>query len=690
MASANSALQISNLDFPSIKSSLKAFLQQQDTLKDYNFDGSALSVLVDLLAYNTQYNAYYVNMAANEMFLDSSIQRNSVVSHAKLLNYTPKSSSAPVAKINLNVYQVGTQSLTLPKYTQLLSEAIDGVNYKFVTADIKTASVTSNTATFNDVTIVQGTPAAQSYTVDKTANPKLLYPIPDANIDTSYLTVSVQESNSNTQSEVYTLATDYAGLSPTSKVFFLQEGISGLYEIYFGDGILGKTLNNGNVVNIEYLTTQGTSSFGANSFVLMSSIGGHSNTLITSVSAATMGKERESIDSIKYTAPKSYSAQGRAVTKEDYIYLIQNNSTNIPLESVSVWGGEENTPPVYGQIFCAIKPAGGYTLTPSQKQKIISEVIRPISVLTVQPTIIDPDYNYIRVSSNVLYDSRKTKLTARELQDEIIAGVRDFSARTLNTFNSIFNLPDLIANIQSSDNSIITSDTSIKIQKKFYPSLTTKTTYELNFGVPLKRNFYNAGITSYPGVSMRDTTAANVTRTGVFFEEVPTTVGGISSINITNQGFNYTKTPTVTIVGDGTGAKATAKLSATRVISITVTDPGINYTQATVVITPDPTDKSGNFASAVAVLEGAKGVLRTYYYLNNVKTILNYNAGTVDYYTGQIILTDFSPVAIDNELGQLVISAVPDTTIISSTFNKIITVDEFDPDSVVVTAIASQ
>lgn len=690
MATANSGLQITNLDFGSIKSSLRTFLEQQDTLKDYNFEGSALSVLIDLLAYNTQYNAYYLNMVANEMFLDSAVQRNSVVSHAKMLNYIPHSAAAPKATIDLRVNQVTTASLTIPKFTRFLSESVDGTNYTFVTTDSKTGIASANTVTFTGLEIAQGIPTSYAFTVNTSTNPKLVFAIPDSDIDTSTLTVSVQESSTNVTSEIYNLATDYIKLAPTSQVYFLQEGRDGKYELYFGDGILGQSPVNGNIVNISYITTNGTLSQGANSFTLMEAVGGFSNTVITSVIAATRGSEKETIDSIKYTAPKAYAAQGRAVTKEDYIYLIQNNNTNIPVESVSVWGGEENDPPVYGKLFCAVKPSGGYTLSPTQKQKLIADVIKPISVVTVTPEIIDPDYNYIRVATNVLYDAKKTTFSSTQIQQLVDDAVRQFGNTTLNTFNSILKMPDLISTIQSANPSIITNDTTIRVQKKFYPSLTSKTTYELDFGFPIKRNYFNAGVTSYPGVTMPDTTAVGSLRSGVFFEEVPTIVGGVASVSITNQGFNYSKVPTVTIQGDGSGATAYAVMAATRVINIVVSNPGINYTQATVTITPDPTDKTGGLATAVPVLEGSLGTLRTYYYSNNSKTILNGNAGTVDYYKGKITLTNFNPVSIDNDLGQFIISAVPDSTIVESTFNKLITIDDYDSDAVVVTVNASQ
>lgn len=684
MATANSGLQITNLDFGGIKASLKSFLSQQDTLKDYNFDGSALSVLVDLLAYNTQYNAYYLNMVANEMFLDSAIQRSSVVSHAKLLNYVPQSAVAPKATVHITVNNVTTSTLTLPKFTPFISEAINDVNYTFLTTDSTTVNVTANTATFTDVIISQGIASSYSFTYNSTTNPKQLFEIPDSAIDTSTLIVSVQESSSNTASVTYNLSTNYIDLAPSSTVYFLEEGMNGKYNIYFGDGLLGKSLVNGNIVNLTYITTSGTSAFGANSFTAMSSIGGFSNTVVTSITSATNGADKETIESIKYTAPKAYAAQGRAVTKEDYIYLIQNNSSNLPIDSVSVWGGEENTPPVYGQIFCAVKPSGGFTLTPTQKERLISEVIKPISVLTVTPTIVDPDYTFVKINTNVLYDPKKTTLTGGQIKGQVINQINQFTSSTLNTFNSVFKLPELISFIQSADTSIITNECSIRLQKKFYPKLNSRATYIFDFGVPLQRNYYNAGLNSSPDFSEADATAVSGLREGIYFEEVPTTTGGVSTINVVNQGFGYTKIPSVTILGDGQDATAYAVLAAGRVNSIVVTNPGYNYTEAYVVITPQDGDTSGALAFAAPVLEGVEGTLRTYFYQNNIKTILDSNAGTIDYSTGRVTLTDFSPLTINNDLGRFTISVVPDSTIVSSTYNKIIAVDNFDPEAITV------
>jgi hypothetical protein len=688
MAGENSNIQITDLDFNTIKTNLKRYLQSQTTLQDYNYEGSALSTLLDVLAYNTQYQAYYLNMVANEMFLDSALQRSSVVSHAKLLNYTPQSAAAPRAQIDLVMNNVTTSSLTLPKFTSFLSEAIDGVSYRFVTLNSTTenTNLANNTVTFNDLVIKQGEPVTLSFTYDSAANPTAIFELPDTNVDTTTISVVVQQSTSNTSSQVFALVDDYLALNGTTKAFFLQEATNGFYQIYFGDGILGEALTDGNVVSVSYIITSGTAATDANNFVLMDTISGFSSSTITPVQAATQGAERESIESIKYTAPKSYAAQGRAVTKEDYIFLIQNNSGIFPIDAVNVWGGEENDPPVYGVVFVAIKPSGGYLLTPSQKSIIEEQIIKPISVLTVQPKIIDVDYNYLVINSNILYDTKLTTLTSSQLQTQVLTAIQGFATNTLNTFNSTFQLSTLISTVQSVSPSFITNDASIALQKRLVPSLTSSTTYTLKYGTSLKKDIFGKSISVTPTFQVIDVDNNSVVRDSVYLEETPSSTTFVESISISNPGFGYTSTPTVTILGDGTGATARATVVNGQVDSITMIDVGVNYTQAIVQITS--TDGNGSLASAVAILAGNKGTLRTYYFENNVKKILNANAGTVDYAQGIITLTDFNPSAINNPLGVLSVQAVPTSTIVSSAKDKIITLDNTDPNAINISIVA--
>ena len=690
MAGTNSNFQMTDLDFNNIKTSLKTYLQSQDTLKDYNYEGSALSTLLDILAYNTQYNAYYLNMVGNEMFMDTALQRDSVVSQAKLLNYTPKSAIAPAAVINLKVNQVTDASLTLPKFTTFISEAIDGVNYNFVTADSTTVNVTANTATFNNITLKQGLPGSISYTVDSTANPKYLFQIPDIGVDTTTLVVSIQKSSSNNYSEVYTQASNYLTLDGESLVYFLQEGIGGLYEIYFGDNVLGKQLTDGNIVRLSYVVTNGTAAAGANSFVLMQSVNGYSNTTIYPIFGATTGAIKESINSIKFQAPKSYSAQKRAVTKEDYITVIQQNNLGYAFDAVSVWGGQENPTPVYGQVFIAVKPAGAYTLTATQKQRLITDVIKPVSVMTVEPTLVDPDYTYIQLTANVLFDPKKTNLTSSQIQAAVKTSISSLAATNLNTFNSTFSATDFTNTIAAVSPAIITNEISVKLQKKFYPNLTTPSTYTLYYGTSLQRGMFQSGVTSSPSVQFRNPlNLANIIN-GVYIEEVPTSTGGLESVSVINPGYGYQFTPIVTILGDGTGATAEAVITGTGYIKeINVLTAGTGYTSAIVQITPASGDTTGALGAATATLIGRYGTLRTYYNdTQNVKTVLNNNIGTVDYVEGIVTLNSFGPIQVNNDLGQLTLTANPTTTIISSSYNRIITIDPYDSGAIVVNVTA--
>ena len=690
MAGANSNFNITELDFNGIKASLKNYMKDNGVLQDYNYEGSAISTLLDVLAYNTQYNAYYLNMVANEMFLDTALQRNSVVSQAKLLNYIPKSAIAPTASINLQISNVTDATLTLPKYTNFLSEAIDGINYNFVNTDNMTVDVVANVANFENVTLKQGNAVNYSFLVDVGANPKLNFKLPELNIDTTTLLVAVQESWANNSITTFTPASDYLTLDNNSNVYFLQEGMNGYYEVYFGNNVLGKKLNNGNIVRVSYVTTKGTEAAGANNFLIMSAVGGFGSTIVTPVTSATQGSVKESLDSIRFQAPKSYSAQGRAVTKDDYITAVQQNNLGYSFDAVNVWGGQENDPPVYGQVFICMKPTGAYKMTENQKLKLVKDVLRPISIMTVEPTIIDPDYTYIQVTANVLYDPKKTTSTSSQIKSAVKTAINNYAKTTLNTFNSTFKSSDFNNVINSIDSSIITNELSIQLQKKFYPNITTPTTYKLYYGAPLKKGMFLSGILSSPTVVYRNPLNLSQSINGLYIEEVPSSTGGVDSITVTNPGFGYQYPPTITILGDGTGATAEAVITTNGVIrSINVLTKGTGYTAAIVSITNSAGDTTGTLGAATVSLEGRYGTLRSYYNdTQNVKTIFNGNIGTIDYNLGVVTLNAFAPTNVNNDLGLLTLSANPTTTIVSSSYNRIITLDEFDPQSIIVNVSA--
>jgi len=688
---ANTTTQLVNLDFDSLKSNFITFLKGQNTFQDYNFEGSAMNQLIDVLTYNTQYNAYYLNMVANEMFLDSATQRSSVVSQAKLLNYIPISAIAPTATVNVTFTHVSANSLTLPAYQTFSSSAINGVNYTFVNPDSYTVNVTNNTAVFPNVQIKQGVYATYRFNVSSATNPNYIFEIPDNAIDTTSLQVIVQTSSSNSSYTIYNQAmpSDYLTLNSSSQVYFLQEALNGNYQIYFGDGILGQQLTDGNIVIVNYVSTEGTAAAGANSFVLLNNVSGYSPSSVTSIAAASAGSNKESIDSIKFQAPKAFAAQGRAVSKNDYITAIQQNNQGFSFDAVNVWGGEENNPPVFGQVFVCLKPTGSYNLTVAQKNEIINNIVKPISVLTVTPTIVDPDYTYIKLGVNVLYDPNKTILTSSQLQTGVTSAIQAFAKATLNTFNSTFNAYDLLSTVQNYDQSIVTSEYTLQLQKKFFPNLTTPTSYTLSYNVPLQRGTFGSGITSSPALQYIDSSNTSNIIDGVYLEEIPTQTFGVDTISVVNPGFNYTTAPIVNINGDGTGATAVAVLSGGTIQSIIVTNSGNNYTSAVATITPAEGDTTGQGASVNVNLQGRYGTLRSYYFNpKNAKTILNSNVGTIDYTNGVITLTGFNPYNVDNPLGQFAVTVTPKTSIISSTFSGIITVDEFDPNAIAVSVTA--
>jgi len=420
----------------------------------------------------------------------------------------------------------------------------------------------------------------------------------------------------------------------------------------------------------------------------MDNIGG--TVTVNPVTPANSGGNKESIDSIKYQAPKSYSSQGRAVSFEDYITAIQQNGLGFAIQSVNVWGGEENNPPAYGQVFISIKPTNSYTLTNSQKQLLLRDVIRPISVVTVSPTILDPDYTYLKITADVVYNQGQTTLTANQIQSAVISAIQNYSAVNLNTFNSTFSLSDLSIAIKLANASIIASNIDIQVQKKFYPVLGVPKQYVLNYGIPLDRSLFQAGITSSPTMKYYSSGGGINLISEVYLEEIPFATSGLSSISVLNPGFNYTETPTVKILGDGTGATAHAVVKNGYISRIVVDNAGDNYTQAIVSIVNSPTDKSGTNGSAFATLQGQYGALRSYYYnpTTNVKTILNNSIAVVDYYNGIITFNNLNPFDVNSDLGQLTITANPSSTILSSSTNRIVTVDPFDSSSITVNVTA--
>lgn len=695
---ANSQMQIVGTDFDQIKNNLITFLQDQNILQDASYTGSALSILLDILAYNTHYNAFYTNMVGNEMFLDTATRRSSVISHAKLLGYNPTSPTCSTAIVDIDVIGLDTaiRSFVMPKYTKFLSEKLDGKNYTFVTTREYFVNNQTGTFTLSGVILKQGEPISYRYTYVSATNPEIKFKIPDENIDLDTLEVVIQKSGTDLRIETYHKYDDLLDIGPDSKVYFIQESLDGKYEIYFGNNIIGKSLQEGNIVILNYLSTNGSDANGITNFSLLDGpLASYDDLIITTIQSAFIGNEKESIDSIKYLAPKTYSSQGRAVTKNDYISLLRRKSGNVfPIDAVNVWSGEENDPPIFGKIFVALKPKSGYTLTQSQKRIIKEDIIKPISLVTVDPEIIDVDYTFLKIETDVLVDRTKTLLTDNEIRSRISTDIKNYAANTLNTFESTLIIPNFVASINNLDNSIITSQQKVFLQKRLLPEINLSQTYTLDFSVPIKRDIFGKSITISPSIQYVDTIGA--TRTEVYLEQTPAESTYIESIEILSPGMYYYTAPDVTIYGDGEGATARAIVFDGKIKEIILTNPGKNYTQAVVQITPNVNagsatnpSYSGMLGTARAIISGRYGNLRTYYYNNSgIKTILNGNAGTVDYQNGVITLYDFKPFEINNSSGILNINIIPETTIVESKKNKLLTLDKDDPSSVTVNILS--
>lgn len=681
-------LNVSELDFGLIKNNLKDFLRQQSEFEDYDFEGAGLNILLDILAYNTHYNSYYLNMVANESFLDSSVLRNSVVSHAKKLGYVPRSAKAPKAIVDITVVTNNTTagSLTIPKGYSLFSTIIDGVSYRYVTLDDVSVDKVGTNFSFKNIPIYQGEFATYSFLNSYSSNPKQIFTIPDSNIDTSTLSVSVKQSTSNTTVIVYDVSSDIMNINSESEVYFLQESRDGKYDVYFGDNILGKKIPDGGVVITDYVITKGEEGNGANNFTATSPISGYSNITVNPVLPASGGSARETVDQIKYAAPLSLLSQNRAVTKNDYIRLIQQKYPQF--DAVNVWGGEENDPPVYGKVFVSAKPKLGFEITQTEKEFIKENILRPMSILTVTPEIINVDYNYLKVEADVYYNKSKYSGSNSELQTAIKNVILNYCDTNLNQFNTYFQYSGLETSIDAYDRSIISNEVNLFVAKKFRPDLINSDNYVLDFGFELARGTTNDNFYSSPLFTMVDEEGVD---RECFFEEIPSSFTGIESIDVTNPGYGYTLTPTVEIIGDGEGATARAVIVNGRISAIEVLTPGINYTTAAVRIIGG----AGALGAGSAVLDGRYGQIRISYFKTDeissqsTKVIINKNrnngvTGIIDYKLGKIYINDFNPKAVNNNFGDISIHIKPKNSVIQSKLNKMLVLDESDPTSVVV------
>ena len=472
-------LNVTELDYDQIRANLKTFMQNQTELVDYDFEGSALSTLIDVLAYNTFYNAFNANVQANELYLDTAQVRNNIVSHAKSLGYLPRSRTSPFADLDVTVNSPsGTpSSLTVSRGTKF-SSTINNKKFNFVNLESKTISPVGGVYKFSSLRINQGTLKTFTYTVDD-SDTRQKYEIPDTNVDTNSMVVKVFPNAASSNSDIYSLVSNIVNVSGTSEVYFLQEGLDGKYEVYFGDNSFGKKLSAGNVVSIEYLVTDGIEANNATSFALEGNIQGNTNVTLALVNKAAGGAAREDIESIRFNAPLSFLSQNRVVTADDYSTIIKNQYANA--ETVSVWGGEENDPPEYGKVFVSVKPKNAATLTASEKAFIKDSILKPKNIVSITPELIDPTFLYIKLGVFVKYDPNLTSLTAGELTQKVRQVISDYNDTNLKKFDGVFRHSQLLGEIDNADTSILNSTCNVSIQKRLTPTLNQALKYVVNF-----------------------------------------------------------------------------------------------------------------------------------------------------------------------------------------------------------------
>ena len=680
-------LRLTELDFDNIKSNLKTYLNNQEIFSDYDFEGSGLNILLDILAYNTHYNSYYLNMVANEAFLDSSILRNSVVSHAKSLGYTPISKKAAKAVINFTITDNITSytSLTLPRGFSFKSNLLDNISYNFTLLEPQSVNIINNKFYFRDLELYEGTIINYQYVYNNTSNPKGIFTIPDMDIDINSIQVQVQTSINDSSTVTYRLVEDITNVTGTDLVFFIQEGINGKYEIYFGNGSVGNNINDGNVILISYLVTNGSKANKCNIFTVSSSVyddaGSFTDFDIEVLSNAAGGAEREIINDIKLSSILQYMSQNRMITKNDYEFYITKKYPAVG--SLSVWGGEDENPPVFGKVFISIKPKENYYLSNIEKQRIIDEIIEPRNMMSVITEIVDPDYLYIKLVSNIRYNKHNVRFNDMIFKDLVKSSIYSYINNYINRFDSIFAISKLHEELNRLDNDSIGGiDTKIYLEKRFEIDSNRVSSYILNYNIPLNRGTILDGLLSSEFV-VYDT---NNIKRNMIIEEVPESYTGISEIQIVDSGYGYRKPPIINIIGDGVGASAVATIYNGRITNIDIINRGINYSRAIITIT-DP-DNYGIGGSASAVLNARFGTLRSIYYNSNFeKQIVNNNIGSIDYDLGIVKINDINISSVNSIDGLMRIKIqAKDNTIIGSK-NTILTIDETDTNSIITNII---
>ena len=638
-------IQITDLEFDDIKVNLKNYLSSQSQFQDYDFEGSGMSIMLDLLAYNTHYMGYYANMLGNEMFMDSATLRESVVSHAKHLGVNPTSVKPATAKLNFTFNPVGSpSSLVIAKNTKFLSK-IDGIKYKFITTQSTLVPRALNgTYTALGVEIKEGKILNKTYTADIN-NTRQRFIIPNINVDTDSLVVNVQTSATNSTLVTYTngSAIDVTTIKKSDKVFFVHEVEGRQYEITFGNGAVGSPITDGNIVFIEYIVTSGTVANKANIFTATSTVAGlsPSDYVVTTDIIADGGTDIQSVDSLKFLAPKLYSAQKRACTKDDYKAILLEQRPDI--ESITTYGGEDADPVQYGKVFIAIKPAGNTVFSLAAKQDIIKNIIKETSVVTVIPEIIDPTFFFLQFETTVNYNPTTNITDEVTLKSNINNSIQNYLQGNLEKFETKFRYSNLTKDIDNTAIAIRNSKTNVRYAQRIYPAtFGVLASYEMNFNNPIVPGCFKS--TQYVGSD------------GYTWQLVDDTVGNIKAVKLT--------TGSATQIW--TDNYSTAWVH--RVDSSGTLHTGEHHYNT------DEHDEDSLMLDQQVQLDGTT------------------NVGTVNYDTGKIKIVNFAPVSITSGASYIQGVAHPKvpTSDITPLREQILTYDVNDPLSIVINMVSEQ
>jgi len=680
MAVNNKRLTVTEFDFDDVKDNLKTFLKGQTEFKDYDYEGSGMNALLDVLAYNTHYLGFNANMLANEMFLDSASLRSSVVSHAKTLGYVPNSARASVATIDVNLNTTSLTSATMDAGT-VFTTSVDGTDFQFVTAEDVTASTIGNIIPLLNVKIYEGTFVSTRYTVDS-SDVDQRFLLTDNRADRTTLTVKVQTSASDSTTTTYTEATDITQVSATSAVYFIQEVEAGKFEVYFGDGVVGKALSDGNIVILTYVVSNKAEANGATVFTNAAAIATVTDVAVATVTSSNSGSEAESIASIKYNAPLDYASQGRCVTAEDYKVFTRKYYPNT--QAVQVFGGESGSydtslgvvsTPEYGKVFISIKSTTGLDLTTSEKAQLIKN-LAPYTVASTTPVIVDPAVTYLILNSVFKFDSSATTKDVDTLKTNVTNTLQTFNDNELEQFEGMYRHSKVTGLIDDADTSITSNITTIKLAKKFTPTLASNATYTINFD----NTFYNPKRhrDDYVPAVAPSLTVGTITGTFTAGEVITgATSGATARIINTTTPLSYISSNSLSftvgevITGDSS--------SATTTISSTEAGDRKHAKTLAGIVSSTGFKISGDATNEMFFDDDGQGALRMYYLSAGERIYQDLTAGVVDYENGTVTLngTTFTTVGdVDGvSSSQIRIIAIPDSNDIIPKRNQVLEID---------------